>query len=122
MLENKLYIIKEFNFEKEELKAQIEINPQSEIFKGHFPDVPVLPGVSMMHLVKELLEKALNRSLNVVSAKNIKFLQMVNPTITNTLDVLVNILDNQQDELSIKASLQSQDNTHFKMTAQLKIT
>lgn len=33
-------------------EATIDINPAHEVFKGHFPDNPVMPGVCMMQIIK----------------------------------------------------------------------
>jgi 3-hydroxyacyl-[acyl-carrier-protein] dehydratase len=45
----------------------------------------VLPGVCMMQIFKELLEKAINKKLFLFRADNSKFLMMVNPSQTPQL-------------------------------------
>lgn len=67
----------------------IIINKEHEIFEGHFPGLPIVPGVCMMQIIKELLQDKLRIKLNLKSASNIKFLSLINPTETNQVDVEV---------------------------------
>ncbi len=121
MLENKLYKIESFSFSDDKLLAQLKLNPDHPIFKGHFPDVPVLPGVTMMHMVKELLEKAFEKKLQLANARSLKFLNMLNPQQIDVINVEVNILDNQQNTIKMKASINSSQSSHYKMIAQYSI-
>jgi len=61
------------------LKTTISLNPAHDIFKGHFPGNPIVPGVCMMQMVKEILENQLGKKLRLVKADSIKFLSFINP-------------------------------------------
>ncbi|MDO4727454.1 MAG: 3-hydroxyacyl-ACP dehydratase [Bacteroidota bacterium] len=63
----------------------IELNAKHEVFKGHFPDNPVTPGVCMMQIIKELSEKILGERLFLTSASNVKFMAIINPNINPIL-------------------------------------
>lgn len=65
------------------------------IFKGHFPGQPVLPGVCQLRMVKELTEKALNTKLKMLQSDQIKFLSMIDPRKTPSLEVTITL---QTDE------------------------
>lgn len=71
-------------------KSIVLINKDHDIFKGHFPSVPVVPGVCMMQIIKELLEERIDKTLQLLSAGNIKFLSVINP------------LENPQVEIEVK--------------------
>ena len=81
MLFNKLYTIRHLEMRQDGsgLVAEIELDPLHPVFEGHFPGNPLLPGVCTVQIIKELLEKVLNRSLIMTKAKNIKYLGFVNP-------------------------------------------
>ncbi len=79
MLLNNFYTISEWNTLENELHVSIKINPWHEIFKGHFPEQPVVPGVCMVQIVKELLEQNFQRKLLFSRGHQIKFLQLVVP-------------------------------------------
>ena len=67
----------------------MKINKDSEIFLGHFPDKPVLAGACMLQMVKEVLENALNTSLRLKKADQIKFLRIVDPSVVDMIDLKI---------------------------------
>ena len=71
------------------LKASLEIDKDHPVFQGHFPGFPVVPGVCMMQIIKELLEEKLGKNLQLVSAGSIKFLSLINPIENNLIDAEV---------------------------------
>jgi 3-hydroxyacyl-[acyl-carrier-protein] dehydratase len=76
----------------------IELNPEHDIFRAHFPDNPITPGVCIIQIVKELTEEMLKQELFFKKANNIKFLNVINP------------LKNREVVVSI--SIASEDGTH----------
>ncbi len=63
MLLKDLYKIKSFTYADGKVNTEVIINKDHEIFTGHFPDNPVMPGVCMIQIIKELTEKALDLTL-----------------------------------------------------------
>ena len=61
--------------------CRVAFNADHSIFKGHFPGQPVVPGVCMMEIVKELLQAQLNKPLILRSARNVKFLGFITPDV-----------------------------------------
>jgi 3-hydroxyacyl-[acyl-carrier-protein] dehydratase len=57
----------------------VTLNPAHSIFTGHFPGQPVLPGVCMLEMVKEILEDLLQQKLRIFKGPQIKFLSMIIP-------------------------------------------
>lgn len=81
-LRNDFFSLLTMKSEDETLKAEILINAQHQILKGHFPDQPVVPGVCMVQIVKELLEERLGNNYRLVKADHLKFLNLIDPRIT----------------------------------------
>ena len=82
MLSGSFFTIKETqSLENNTYKIVVQLNPQHAIFDGHFPHNPIVPGVCLTQMVKEILETLLQKSLNMTKADNIKFTAIV----TNTL-------------------------------------
>jgi 3-hydroxyacyl-[acyl-carrier-protein] dehydratase len=79
MLKEPLFKIVSLTKEEHSVNAVLEIDQANEIFKGHFPDQPVVPGACMLQIMKEVLAEALNISLRLVKADNIKFLSLLQP-------------------------------------------
>jgi 3-hydroxyacyl-[acyl-carrier-protein] dehydratase len=76
---NQFYHIQSFEKSDQKVVASVQIDPAHPIFKGHFPHQPVTPGVCMMQIIKELGEKYCGIPLKLRSAKNVKFMAVINP-------------------------------------------
>ena len=76
--------------------AKIVLNKDHDIFKGHFPDNPVMPGVCMMQIIKEITEKIVDKKLFMQSASNIKFLALINPYNTPELELDIDITETDE--------------------------
>jgi 3-hydroxyacyl-[acyl-carrier-protein] dehydratase len=79
------------------LKTTITLNPAHDIFKGHFPGQPIVPGVCMMQMIKEVLEDHLDKKLQLVKADNIKFLSFIDPNQHKQvgLEIKMSIIEGQ---------------------------
>jgi len=114
MLKNNLYKITSLSVSDNKLEAIIEINKDNDVFSGHFPGQPVLPGACMLQIVKEVLESALCKTLRLKKAGQIKFLNPVNPEITPVLNLqLLYIQD--VSSINISASFWYKDTAYFKL-------
>lgn len=51
----------------------------SIVYKAHFPDKPITPGVCMIGAVVELLSQASGKALQLAKVNNIKYLSMMSP-------------------------------------------
>ena len=91
MLIENLYKISSLKIEDTVVNASIKVNNDHAIFNGHFPGNPVMPGVCMIQIIKELAEQALNVELFMQKASNIKFMALINPNENPNLDLILNI-------------------------------
>src|SRR5688572_9736443 len=64
---------------KTKITAGLTINQAHHIFEGHFPGLPIVPGVCMVQIIKEIAERQLSKKLLMTAASNIKFLSVINP-------------------------------------------
>lgn len=80
----------------------ILINEKNEIFKGHFPGNPIMPGVCMMQIIKELTEYITKSSLIMQSLYNVKFMAIINPEIAQELKLELNITTNNEGLITVK--------------------
>jgi len=92
MLSGSFFDIQSFNPDEQEhvqqkINAVVSLNPSHPLFEGHFPGNPVVPGVCQVQMVKELVEKALDRPLILRESDNIKFLAMINPLMNPVLNI-----------------------------------
>lgn len=77
---NNFYIVKsKAQTSDNVIEIQIELDANHSIFKGHFEQMPVVPGVCQTQIIKELLETELKQSLLLHKGNNIKFTGMIIP-------------------------------------------
>lgn len=67
--------------------CRIRLNAAHPIYKGHFPQTPVVPGVCLTQIVKEILMQTLQKELLLTEGDNIKFLGVINPEETPELEI-----------------------------------
>lgn len=103
------------------VKAKISINRNHKILKGHFPGLPIVPGVCMMQIVREVMEVMTRKPLSLVAADTMKFLSVINPDQNHEVDVAVTYTESDSKYL-INATLFSGEVTFFKIKATLKVT
>jgi 3-hydroxyacyl-[acyl-carrier-protein] dehydratase len=103
--------------EKDDQKhlAVIRINEKHDVFKGHFPGNPIMPGVCMMQIIKELTEEITGQSLIMQSLSNVKFMALINPELTPELRLELDIVS---DENAVKVK----NVTYFNETVALKLS
>jgi 3-hydroxyacyl-[acyl-carrier-protein] dehydratase len=98
---NNFYELTSHKSENNVFRANITLNKDHEIFKGHFPGNPVTPGVCMMQIVKDLAEKFTDSKLFLKSASNVKFMAIINPF--ETPDLVLELDINEKDgEVKVK--------------------
>ncbi|NLA15072.1 MAG: hypothetical protein GX877_00840 [Bacteroidales bacterium] len=102
-------------------RATARLNTTHEVFQGHFPEVPILPGVCSLYLIRICTETILGKKLQYVAVGTCKFSSVVEPLREETL--LMNAKTEVQEETNeIKVSAELQYGTHpvLKMQALMK--
>jgi 3-hydroxyacyl-[acyl-carrier-protein] dehydratase len=114
MLEGHFYTVVSPVLEADSIRAVLEINPAHDIFKGHFPGQPVVPGVCMMQIVKELLEKTTAKPLRLLHGQDLKFLTVIDPGKNNLVhaEASYNVL--ASGDINVTARLYFHETTFFK--------
>ena len=101
------------------LEADLKINATHNIFNGHFPGVPVVPGVCMIQMVKELAEKELVSVTRLTAADQIKFLTVLNPKENDLVHAEIKYKKGIDRAVDISATLLNGPVIYFKMRANL---
>ena len=122
MLLKDFYTVVELdNSDKENIKAIIDLNKDHEIYKGHFPGNPVVPGVCLTQLIKEVMEEVENKELFMVYADNIKFMAVVNPEINNRLQIDLAVkYDTEQGLIKVTSTTHFNDQVFYKFKGNFK--
>lgn len=97
-----------------DIKADLVINAAHKIFEGHFPGHPVVPGVCMMQMVKEIMEQVFKKKTNLVSAGEMKFLAIINPEENTNIQAALKYKIEETGNVAVSASLFKDERIYFK--------
>ncbi|MBN2165433.1 MAG: hypothetical protein JW717_04075 [Marinilabiliaceae bacterium] len=100
--------------------AEVVLNSNNKLYEGHFPGFPVTPGVCQVQMVNEVLNSCLNKRLQMVSAKEIKFLKLINPNQTNTFLLKMSIKKENDGSVLLNVVMFSEDVSYLKMRSLYK--
>ena len=120
MLIKELYSIQSFTKTDGSVEASVKLNKDHEVFKGHFPGNPIMPGVCSIQLVKELSEKALNKALFLSVVSNVKFMAIINPNENETIRLTLDISE-VDDLIKVKNAVFTDDTLALKLSATFKV-
>lgn len=119
-LKDDFYKVKAKSMAENKINALIELNPSHEIYKGHFPQQPIVPGVCQMHILKEFLEEATGKKLQTGNGDNIKFTGMIIPDQTPLINLELSYQD-KDGMLAAEARLFSGETVFTKYKGKFKI-
>jgi len=111
---NDFWKINTYQQTENSIACNISFDAAHAIFKGHFPQQPIVPGVCTMHIVKALLEAALSSKLILRNSSAVKFLRLITPESSPEVSI-----DWKEDGGTINASVTLKDGgaAIFKMNA-----
>lgn len=98
----------------------LTLNGEHEIFKAHFPGIPIVPGVCQVQMLLEILGEWQHRSMSLQHVKNIKYLSVMTPMETPQMRVLVQRLTPTDDGLAVLASFQWDGKVYTKLSLTAK--
>lgn len=93
----------------------VKINPNHAIFKGHFPEFPIVPGAVLLQMLKELVEETIGKKVKLKEAQNIKFIKMILPSNASKIEISLNLTHG--DNLLVKSEFKIEEICHCKITA-----
>lgn len=119
MLLKDFYHITRFVQTEQLVSVHIRLNPRHEVYKGHFPQKAVVPGVVQIQIIKELFEQAVETQLLLAEVMLAKYPAMIIPETNPDLDVQIKWTADEAGGYQVSASI-SKDSTIFtKLKAKL---
>jgi 3-hydroxyacyl-[acyl-carrier-protein] dehydratase len=120
MLLDTFYSIVAYEQGEKSARATLRFNPDHPIFAGHFPAVPVVPGVCMMQMVQEMVEKQAGVKTNIDKVSVMKFLTLINPLQVSSVDMDLSYILSEDDIFLVTASLFNGAVVYFKFKGILR--
>jgi 3-hydroxyacyl-[acyl-carrier-protein] dehydratase len=81
MLENSFYTVEKTESTQDTYNVGVVLNASHEIYKYHFPENPITPGVCLLQMTLELLNSRFERSLRLI--------EVINPIENPKIDFLI---------------------------------
>ncbi|MCE6991330.1 hypothetical protein [Dyadobacter sp. CY323] len=100
MSKKQIFSIHSLNAEGDKFVAEVSLDATNAIYKGHFPNLPVTPGVIQLQMVKKVAEQHLQRDLKVKTIRSCKFLEVLNPEKTPRFIIEFVIKENEVIEVN----------------------
>ncbi len=106
-----LYTYRIIDADETSCVCSIHLNESHEVFRGHFPETSILPGVYYLELISEILQQQHSEKITFKSASNIKFLAPILPQSTPSFELSIQWKE-ENTTLTINAIAQK-DNVIF---------
>ena len=100
--------------------CKVKMNPQHGLYKVHFPGNPVTPGVCLVQMATEILERKYNKKFLLSEAVNIKFRKTVVPEDEPTF--VFNKVVFEDDLLKTSVTIEDNENQFVKMSLIYKVS
>ena len=115
------YSVKSFRTTAETTVFEVVLNPDSAVYGGHFPDMPVAPGVCNIQMVKECTERLTGNALQLNYVAQCRMTTLLTPQQYPDLQVRIRLLEDDGQRLKAQTSIGQGDATYFTLTFEARI-
>jgi len=95
----------------------IKLNKNHWIYRAHFPQNPITPGVILVQIVLELSEIITKCNLFLQKIKNVKFLAVINPQVDEFIQFKFLKIEENEKIFNISVEICSRQQQFAKMSA-----
>lgn len=111
ILKDNLYNIESRQDSDEATIFKLRLNPSCFIYKAHFPDNPITPGVCILQTARELIEEIVNRKLEISEVKNVRYLGILSPATNPNVDFFISNLQDDADNVKAQIAVKGSEET-----------
>ncbi len=111
MLLGDFFTIQDKKEEENSVFFSVSLNPNHKVYKGHFPQMPVSPGVCNIQMIKECLQEQVGKKLLLKSILQVKFLSLIVPSMNENLRINMQITETGEKSYKVKATITNPENT-----------
>lgn len=95
------------------IEADVLLNDKHDIFSGHFPGNPIVPGVLNLEIIQAILNRAIGK-YKIGKISHLKFLRPVVPGESNELHYSIDLQKKDNGEISAGIKGLSRTEVHLK--------
>lgn len=82
-----LFELETLHKHENEYHFRCRLNTEHDIFSGHFPEMPIVPGVCLLHAVKLAVSQIVDSDVSFLKIRECKFLSAINPTENSEFEI-----------------------------------
>ena len=101
MLLNKYFTIRERREDETGSNFLISLNPDHQVYQGHFPGDPICPGVCSIQMIRECAEIVIGQRLTIGTVSQCRFMELLTPS--KNKDLLLKLTLSKAEEGMVKA-------------------
>lgn len=114
-----LFEIKNLQHSNSFFNASVIINPQHEVFKGHFPGFPLTPAVIQIYFINAILNQIHQKEWVLMSSPKTNFLKIINPGTISEINIS-GTYQKQEDILVLNAQGTDNEDVLFKFSGKFR--
>jgi len=120
LLENKYYKVIHVNTDGLNAVFHIAILPGCDVYRGHFPDNPVSPGVCNIETIRECAMLLTGKKLFISSIKQCRLTAVASPAICPEVDVIINASPTETG-FTVKARITDAERVYMEYKGEMSI-
>lgn len=94
----------------------ISFNEDHPIYKAHFPEKPITPGVCIIQIAQELIEEQMQRQLFLRKVTNIKYLAVLSPKENKSVTYSFSKISKDEAELKAHVLIENENGAFAKLS------
>lgn len=119
MFKDSFFKVLDIRKAEEKYFADLSFDSQHKIFKGHFPEKKVVPGVMLMQIIKEVAETILEVDNTMITDAGMKFLNPVLVDESSDVEVEMTLEKTDEGSYKIKSIGKDREKKSFKINITL---
>ncbi|MDR1197766.1 MAG: hypothetical protein LBK94_01965 [Prevotellaceae bacterium] len=115
ILKDNFFTIQSQNILENKADFRVALDVENFIYKAHFPNRPISPGVCLIQMVVELFNTLQGKNFSIKTLKNVKFTAPISPLEFPQIDVLLDFARND-NYYQIKAIIKEKETVFAKIS------
>jgi 3-hydroxyacyl-[acyl-carrier-protein] dehydratase len=97
----------------------VRLNPDCEVYKGHFPGEPVSPGVCNMQMLLECAEKVIGFPLRARKVNRCRLTTLITPLSHPELELHIELKENEPALWALNAEIGKDADSYMALKAEV---
>ena len=104
------------------LNMKIILNAGHPVYRGHFPERAIAPGVCIIQMIQEIISTHLKTKTKLSESADIKFLKLILPDENNIFDLTCSINNSSEKLLEASALISRNSEIYLKFRGKFNIS